>query len=136
VMAAGYRPAAITLPSRTATPGSSILERLAPELLERIAVHAGTLGFFGASPALFALLRTSRTLHTLLAPKNNAHVYARVFRAKFDAGAPARRLGPGWTHSRHLLAELHARYDMLSRLRCGVIIWDKLVVDLWTMSVL
>jgi hypothetical protein len=115
-------------------PGGSVLERLAPELLEDIAVYAGTLDAFGASPALAALVRTSRRLHALLAPQHNTHVYARIFRKSYDTTAPARRLGAGWLKPANLLTELRARYVVLARVRSGIVPHPHvLLADLWTM---
>jgi hypothetical protein len=118
-------------------PHLSPLETFPVELLERIAFFAATLERHATSPALVALLCTSKRIHSRINSSHNPYLYANIFREKFDIGAVERRLGPGWMTPTNLLAELRNRCTVLSRVRRQHVIDSPSVVacDLWTMCV-
>lgn len=66
---------------------------------------------------LLHLLLTCRQLYTLLKSSNNPRLYARIFRAKFDTAAIARRFGSAAVSPHALSLELQKRCTILKRIR-------------------
>ena len=97
----------------------SRFERFAPEILERIAFHSGADHNFVPGPPthLVPLLCTSRTIHDVLSFRRNSHLYADLFRVKFDYDAPTRRLGKHWLTTPCLSSELRKRFAALKRIK-------------------
>jgi hypothetical protein len=99
------------------TPVLSPFERLAPEILQRIAYHLGTSTFHGPPCHLLPLLHTSSTINRALSLKNTSYLYAEIFRFKFDDEAPTRRLSDRWLTTKCLAHELVNRCLVLKRIR-------------------
>ncbi|CEH19380.1 hypothetical protein CBOM_06708 [Ceraceosorus bombacis] len=70
---------------------------------------------------LLAFLLTCRQIYTLLHPPAAPHLYARIFRNRFDVAAIERRFGPKAIAARNLCAELQKRCRMLKRIRAAVL---------------
>jgi hypothetical protein len=113
----------------------SAFEWFAPEILERIAFFTGADRHFVPGPPthLVPLLCTSRTIHDVLAFRRNSHLYADLFRVKFDCGAPTRRLGKHWLTTSCLSSELRKRFMALKRIKRRAFGHTD---DLWTAYVL
>jgi hypothetical protein len=109
----------------------SPFEWFAPEILERIAFHTGADRNFVPGPPthLVPLLCTSRTIHDILSFRRNSHLYADLFRVKFDCGAPTRRLGKHWLTTPCLSSELRKRFTALKRIKRKAF---GHIDDLWT----
>jgi hypothetical protein len=107
----------------------SPFERLAPEILQRIAYHLGTYTFHGPPCHLLPLLCTSSTIYRAVSLKSTTHLYADIFRFKFDDEAPARRLSDRWLTTKCLAHELVNRCLVLKRIRNR---HPHSVADLWT----
>jgi hypothetical protein len=97
---------------------ASFLLTIPAEVLERIAFYVCTLQPTGP-PAIRPLLSACRAINQTLTPDRNAALYADVFRAKFDAAAIRRRLGPWEPSSSALRDELVRRFLALKRIRTG-----------------
>lgn len=96
---------------------------------ESIAFHlAASETALGPPLGLPSLLLTSRHVYANTCAKNNARLYARYFRLKFDCSAPRRRLTDGWETGRCLATELIKRFTAMRRMRDHVFNMD----DLWT----
>ena len=110
----------------------SPFERCAAEILERIVLSAAEEQLLGPPSNLLALLTTSRTVNFALSPQKNNNLYAKIFALKFDTAAASRRLTARWLTSRCLAIELRLRFEVLKRIRSGVIDGYMLQFDLWT----
>ena len=62
----------------------------------------------------------------------NNQLLSNIFDFKFDATAPARRLGRGRVSSKGKAVELRRRIEAMSRIRKGVVSERHLTQDLWT----
>lgn len=102
------------------------------ELHSRIGFFAATHTFLGRCSDLVALLCTSKALHRTLAFAANAHLYAAIFRAKFDAGRIDDRLGPRWSSAPCLAAELRKRFHALARIAASDVAGLHAREDAWT----
>jgi hypothetical protein len=113
----------------------SKLETCPREILEEIVIWLLRFSFLGPPADLPAFLRVSRSIWTLLARKNNSHLYARIFCLKFDVRAAVRRLGKECEHTAALSDELVKRCVGLKRLMQAINTApqndDLLKVDLW-----
>ncbi|KAG9098013.1 hypothetical protein FRC06_006918 [Ceratobasidium sp. 370] len=92
---------------------------LPPEVVEHIAVDACSTPFLGPPVALPGLLVLNRRTYAALSLQTNPGFLARVFRAKFDSLAPARRFraaGQPLTAVCYAL-ELRRRFVALRRIR-------------------
>jgi len=98
-----------------ACPAEDILR----EVWERIAFYtvASEDTFLGPPSELCSLVMTSRRMHEKLSWKHNTRLYARIFRLKFDAQAPERRLSERWLTTRCLTIELIDRFEVLHRIK-------------------
>ncbi|TFY82736.1 hypothetical protein EWM64_g1265, partial [Hericium alpestre] len=119
--------------------GSSPLERLPHEILERVAGFAA-LPFAADDPhppVLLPLLLTSRTLYARLCPHNNLHLIVNFFHATFDTSALERRFGDHRLTHINLAAECIRRCAVLHRIRkASTGAWKEptypFLQDLWT----
>lgn len=105
------------------------MENLAPEILECIAFHTATSAFLGPPTDLVSLLCASRVIYNAISFSNNSHLYADIFRFKFDYEAPVRRLTARWLTTNCLALELRKRFAALKRIRRGE---AQRLDDLWT----
>ncbi|KAG8740707.1 hypothetical protein FRC10_003957 [Ceratobasidium sp. 414] len=95
------------------------LDLLPPEVVEHIALDACSDPFLGPPIAFPGLLVLNRRTHAALSLQTNPAFLARVFRAKFDSLAPARRFraaGQPLTAICYAL-ELRRRFVALRRIR-------------------
>ncbi|THH07597.1 hypothetical protein EW145_g3270 [Phellinidium pouzarii] len=106
------------------------LSALAPELIQHIAYHAAA-DYPGPPAALAALQCTCRALHAALDPANAPYLHARIFRAKFDHAAPARRLGSHVRRASVQAVELRRRCALLRRVRSKDVHGPHVHHDLW-----
>ncbi|KAF9648741.1 hypothetical protein BDM02DRAFT_3186850 [Thelephora ganbajun] len=116
----------------TAAHNLSPFERCAPEILQRIALFAVEERLLGPPSDLLALLTTSTTINFALSPGKDNNLCARIFALKFDTAASSRRLTERWLTSKSLATELRHRFEVLKRIRGGVIDGYTLQYDLWT----
>ena len=116
----------------TVTHSLSPLERCAPEILERIVLSAVEERLPGPPSSLLPLLVTSKTINFALSPKNNNHLYAKIFTLKFDTAAASRRLTERWLTNQCRSSELRRRFEVLNRIRRGIVDGSTLSYDLWT----
>lgn len=91
------------------------LDNIPPEIVEHIALFAATTEFLGPPKELRSLLLTNRHIYSCL---STPHLYARVFRDKFDVASTTHRLGPDRTSPAALAAELKRRCIYLTKIRC------------------
>ncbi|KAJ8073010.1 hypothetical protein PM082_019878 [Marasmius tenuissimus] len=91
------------------------LKLLPPDVLQDIASLIATSNILDSERNLFPFLITCSSIYNSLSLAAAPHLYARIFRVKFDTGALFRRLG---TLTDSLLAkELERRYRFLARAR-------------------
>ena len=105
-------------------------ENLSYELWDTIAFYsvATDISFLGPPSILCSLTLVSRRLHDYLCIENNSHLYARIFRFKFDTIAPTRRLSERWRTTKCLASELVKRFKALKRIKALELDVD----DAWT----
>jgi len=110
------------------------LESLAPQILGRIAFFAGTSSFLGPPTDLLALLSTSYKLYNALSFTRNKHLWADIFKFKFDTDAAARRLSTRWSTSKCLAEEGRKRVAAMRRIRheYSAVAEQHHLSDLWT----
>ena len=88
------------------------------DVLENIAYHLALIDPYGPSTHLVPLLCTNSFLYSSLSLRHNPHLYARIFRAKFDHRAAGRRLTEDATYSaaqaNQLVRYCHALKDISS----------------------
>jgi hypothetical protein len=100
----------------------SPLDNLGPEILEHIAFYtvSDESSFLGPPSDLLALCLVtlvSRAINGAISLNNNTHLYALIFRFKFDYAAPVRRLTERWPTTHCLAIELKKRFIALKRIR-------------------
>ena len=91
--------------------------RVPQEVLEHIAFCLGSGNFLGPPKDLVPLLLTNRECYSRLSLPDNPHIYARIFRSKFDTAAAHARFGSARLTPRVLAEELRKRCIALRRLR-------------------
>jgi len=91
------------------------LDALPQEVLEEIAYNVATDRFLGPPSALTPLLLCSRPISVSISA--NHHLYARIFKFKFDTSSAVRRLGKENLTSSVLASELRRRCVLLKNLR-------------------
>ena len=107
-----------------------MLDALPPDVLEIIGFYTATHSVIGPPSGLLPLLTLSRSVYATLNRKANPHIYARIFKYKFDYSAPLRRLGKLNTekdvsfNSRDFTAQIYAkelvrRFRVLQYIRAG-----------------
>jgi len=97
---------------------------------EHIAFFLATDPVLGPPSSLLPLLLTTKRLHATL---SSNILYARIFRAKFDADPLIRRI-PGKVHAKQLREELVRRCQGLKRLRANdypASVGETLKADMW-----
>ncbi|WFD31351.1 hypothetical protein MSPP1_002386 [Malassezia sp. CBS 17886] len=106
------------------------LERIPPEVLERIALyvaeprvgaHSGGGQPEGPPQDFLHLLVVNRSTYEQLCARHNAALHARIFQAHFDTDAIQRRLGAGGVTTAALAAELPVRFRALQAIRRYVV---------------
>lgn len=80
---------------------SSSLCKLPHEIFENI-----VLELISDDGPILPLLQSCKQINNILAFPQNAHLYSRIFRYRFNSAASARRLGARTHHSRHLTHQL------------------------------
>lgn len=102
------------------------------EIWERIAYYTvcgeSEEAFLGPPSEICSLALLSRAVYHQISFENNTHLYARIFRYKFDFLAPARRLSERWRTTKCLAFELIKRCQALKRIKATELNAD----DLWT----
>ncbi|KAH7920230.1 hypothetical protein BV22DRAFT_1040065 [Leucogyrophana mollusca] len=121
----------MVFPNSTLVPSLSRFERLVKPALEHVAYFLATDTLLGPPADLVSLLCTSRTVNELLCFANNSHLYARIFRFKFDSSAVERRLPIGWSSTPCLAVELRKRFAALKRIRRSSVEAFYHLDDLW-----
>ena len=115
---------------------SSPLCVLPPDVLEHIAFLLAIADPVGAPCPLVSLLCTCSHVHDHLSFSRNVHLYARIFRAKFDHRAPARRLCEEATYASALAAQLVHYSRALTNIRRGDIYSPSLLSDFYRLFTL
>lgn len=92
-------------------------DRIPNEIIEHVAFFTAALGPPGPPSDLITLQLLSRRFATTLSTKTNPHFYVLIFKAKFDAEAYFRRLGPEARISENVVRELKRRCTLLTRFR-------------------
>ncbi|KAG7087745.1 hypothetical protein E1B28_013686 [Marasmius oreades] len=97
----------------------SPLERVPPDVLQNIAFLLESSDILSPQRDLLSLLLTCSAMYNSLSPVAAPHLYARLFRSKFDTGALLRRLPlqAGILTDSSLTNELMIRCRLLARLR-------------------
>lgn len=102
------------------------------EIWERIAFYTVTgeseETFLGPPAEICSLVLLCRAVYRQISFQHNTHLYARIFRYKFDFLAPARRLSERWRTTKCLAFELIKRWKALKRIKAT----ELNVEDLWT----
>jgi hypothetical protein len=99
---------------------SSYLETVPYNVLCHIAYLSASSCVLAVPSDVLRLMLTSRTIYHTLAVSSCPHLYADLFRVKFDIAAHKRRMRfPGQLTSSSLSAELVRRYGMLRHVRLG-----------------
>ena len=120
----------------TVTHRPSPLERCATEVLQRIVLFAAEEQLPGPPSCILPLLLTSKKLGFDLSPRVGNHLYAKIFKLKFDTAAASRRFSVRWHTNRCLATELRRRFEALNRIRRGIVDGSWLQYDLWTVFLL
>ncbi|KAI0672575.1 hypothetical protein C8Q78DRAFT_1078082 [Trametes maxima] len=107
------------------------LAALPEDVLAHIAYRLALADLLGPPRHLTALLCTCRRVHHVLRIDNNAYLYARIFRAKFDHRAAGRRFALGATYSSSLAAQLVIYCRTLANIARGDIDSPTLLDDFW-----
>ncbi|KAI0640478.1 hypothetical protein C8Q79DRAFT_1015256 [Trametes meyenii] len=110
---------------------SRSLALLPDDVLADIAYRLALADLLGPPSHLVPLLCTCRRIHHALSIHNNAYLYARIFRAKFDYRAPGRRFADGATYSSSLAAQLVLYCRALRNIARGDIDAPTLLDDFW-----
>ncbi|KAI0937449.1 hypothetical protein AcV5_005355 [Taiwanofungus camphoratus] len=108
------------------------LTTIPTDILAVIALEVALLDALGPPAHLVPLLMTCKRLNAALSFHNCLHLYARIFRCKFDWRAAQRRMGVRATYSSHQAWQLKKCSIALKRLRTTDIYSDHLTADLWT----
>lgn len=87
------------------------------EVLEHIAFFLAVDHVHGPPSGLLPLLRLNRRTHSFLSFGSNAHLYSRIFAAKFDTAPAHRHFGPNNLSATALATELKRRCIVLKRIR-------------------
>ncbi|RPD55503.1 hypothetical protein L226DRAFT_574533 [Lentinus tigrinus ALCF2SS1-7] len=103
-----------------------MLTSLPPDVLDHVAFHLATAHNLGPPAALVPLLSAHSHLYSLLSITRNAHLYARIFRAKFDYHAAQRRFSQHASYSLALARQLVRNCQSLQRIRRGHLCVDDL----------
>lgn len=96
---------------------SAPFDRVPNEIIEHVAFFTATLGPIGPPTDLITLQLLSRRFASTLSTQTNPHFYVLIFKAKFDAEAYFRRLGPEARKSENVVRELKRRFVLLTRFK-------------------
>ncbi|GJE89645.1 hypothetical protein PsYK624_057490 [Phanerochaete sordida] len=96
-----------------------MLPKLPFTILEHIGLEVAVVDPLGPPSDLISLLCTCRHIHSCLSFDNNRHLYARIFRQKFDTRAVVRRFGDRCTRLNTTAAQLKVYCELLKRIRRG-----------------
>ncbi|KAJ3489605.1 hypothetical protein NLI96_g2037 [Meripilus lineatus] len=110
---------------------SSFLCSIPTVILEHIAHHTTLLDPFGPPAIIIPLLLTCKHINSALSFKTCSHLYARIFRSKFDYRAATRRFGLRATFSPNLAKQLKKYCKTLKFIRRGDIFSESLTKHLW-----
>lgn len=110
----------------------SPFERLAPYVLDNIAILAGRNAVLGPPSDLIALACSSKKLYNSLSFHKNKFVWGNVLKFKFDTDAINRRLGDGWTTLGCIAEEGRKRFAAMRRIRQKAVTGPYHLDDLWT----
>ncbi|CCM01456.1 uncharacterized protein FIBRA_03509 [Fibroporia radiculosa] len=102
------------------------------DVLVLIASELAALDPLGPPSLLVPLLLTCKSVHSVLSFHSAHHLYARIFRARFDTRAAFRRMGPRAMRSHNLAIQLKRVSRMLARVRRGDLDDPHIEQDLWT----
>ena len=108
-----------------------MLARVPLPILENIAVELALVEPHGPPNHLIALLCTCRAIYDSLSFDVNHHLYARIFRAKFDSRAAVRRFGMQCLLVHNLADQLRVNLTALKRIRGGDIAAETVESDMW-----
>ena len=95
----------------------SSLESAPREVIEEIAFCVALVSFLGPPTSLSAFLRLSKTIYKAVNRNDNPHLYARIFRSKFDIHAVPRRFGNDFALTSEQAHEFVRRCEGLKRIR-------------------
>jgi hypothetical protein len=109
-----------------------MLTELPFAVLENITVELALAEPLGPPKHLVALLGTCRAIYDSLAFHVNPHLYARIFRCKFDTRAAVRRLGERCARVQNLADQLKVYCVALRRIRGGDIAAESVEDDMWS----
>lgn len=113
-------------------PTMSSLCSLPSIILERIAFETALVDPLAPPADLIPLLQSCRHIYNTLSLGHCKDLYARIFKAKFDTGAPARRFGPSAIYSQNLADQLTRYCLALKHIRTGDIFSSSILLDFWT----
>ena len=99
---------------------------LPPDVLDLIALHLALADQLGPPAHLVPLLCAHSLFNNNLSITRNSHLYARIFRAKFDHAAAHRRFPDDAAYSHVLASQLVRNCQTLQRIRRRAIIVDDL----------
>lgn len=106
--------------------------KLPLSILENICLEVAVINPLGPPVDLIPLLQTCKSIYRSLAWQFDRHLYARIFRAKFDTRAAIRRMGARAGYTSHLAKQLPIYSQCLKRIRKGDIHASTVHKDLWT----
>lgn len=110
---------------------SSYLERIPRDILQNIAYLGATMSPLQPPKDLLHLLLSSSSVYASLCIRNSPHLYASIFRTKFDMDAILHKIGGALTDS-YLAGELVSRYRVLRRVQQNNFSSTRLREDLWS----
>ncbi|PIL29384.1 hypothetical protein GSI_09436 [Ganoderma sinense ZZ0214-1] len=119
-----------------ALPKAAPFSALPPDILDHIAFALALADPSGPPCPVLPLLCTSSHVHYHLSVPNNAHLYARIFRAKFDYRAPARRMCQEATYASALTNQLVHYSRALHNIRRGDIHSPSILHDFYRLFTL
>jgi hypothetical protein len=114
----------------------SSLCTLPNEVLEHIAFQLLVDDRTSSNAGIVPLLQTCKHFNTLLAFRNNSHLYSRLFQSWFDDAASARRLGTRAYQAPHLAHQLRWYSSALACIRRGNIYDKHVLTAFWACFVL
>lgn len=113
---------------------TSPLCRLPIDILENIGVEVTAVDPLGPPKDLVPLLLTCKAIHDALSfeDNHNRHLYARIFRCRFDVRASKRRFSDPAHFSSNLAQQLRVYSAALTRIRRGIMLSSTVEHDLWS----
>ena len=108
-----------------------LLTDLPFDVLVNIALELAVVESHGPPKHLVALLLTCRSIYEALGSHACPHLYARIFRSKFDTRPIVRRFGSEPSKAPGLCAQLKLYCNALRRIRGGDIAASTVEADMW-----